>query len=809
MKRGWNRGRSGLVWMGLFGSLLCVLSLGCSADPENHPPRARDDAAQVALETKLTIAVLDNDVDPDGDPLTVTAVTAPVAGSVTIKPDGKIAFDPGAGTPTRAEHLLYTVSDGKGGFDKAMLKIEVLTEGTPVDNPVESAEIETKPGENHPPVAADDYAELEPGAPSIELDVLANDSDPDGETLTLTAVDPTSMGGAVIVDRKLVFTPAGSKVGATRFGYEIKDGRGGTAKGTVHLFVKGKWTRQWPLQSGEAIHEMTEVNGTRWLVGDRGLVIRNRDYPTEWGRLDTGVSEALRAVWAESETSVWVVGDKGTLLHYDGTSWTAQPAVTQENLLDVWGTTASDLWVVGEAGTLLRYDGKQWTKLTVATTAPLRAIWGSSRDDVWMVGDAGVVLRWDGRAVSPVEVPAHPAFYGVWGSGASDVWIVGDNKTILRWDGTSFTSVAFAFGPSTSSPPNRIGSIWGRSATDVWIAYNPDTYYGNAIYQWNGTTWSQMGASLSVQIKFLGGSSHAAWMAFHPTWGSNFGVYEWADPSWKPFLPEPPSQLIGMFCDPSSESSAEDVAIGARKALVRNNGSGWSIFDIPGSLSVTAIGGPRRSALWLGGFDGTLARVSSWGYSLDGTGTKAPSTVTSLWGSRDSDVWATGFGGFLHYWNGRVWTAVPSPTWRDLRGIGGSALDDVWAVGQGGAIIHGDGPQWTLVKSPTTEDLNAVWMRARDEGYAVGNHGTLLRWDGKSWSSIKGSLTDVDLLAIWASATDDVWTVGTQGQVLRYDGRRWSIMETPAEKTLRAVCAKPDGRLFAVGDEGTVLTYTR
>ena len=94
---------------------------------------------------------------------------------------------------------------------------------------------------NHPPVARNDTlgtTENRPvAAPVVKL--LANDTDPDGDSLAITAVSASSMhGGTVLLTAGVVtYTPAMGFAGDDRFTYTVGDGRGGTAEGTVAVTV--------------------------------------------------------------------------------------------------------------------------------------------------------------------------------------------------------------------------------------------------------------------------------------------------------------------------------------------------------------------------------------------------------------------------------------------------------------------------------------------------------------------------------------------------------------------------------------------
>jgi len=95
-----------------------------SEAPENNPPVANDDVASTNQDTPVTIDVLANDSDPDGDPLTVDSVTDPPNGSAVNNGDS-VTYTPDPGW-TGTDTFDYTVSDGKGGTDTATVYVRVL-----------------------------------------------------------------------------------------------------------------------------------------------------------------------------------------------------------------------------------------------------------------------------------------------------------------------------------------------------------------------------------------------------------------------------------------------------------------------------------------------------------------------------------------------------------------------------------------------------------------------------------------------------------------------------------------------------------
>src|SRR5688572_13498603 len=79
----------------------------------NRAPAAVDDVWDLAEDDTLHVRVVENDSDPDGDPLDVIAVTRPVHGTATLTGLGNIHYKPALNW-TGVEELTYTVSDGRG-----------------------------------------------------------------------------------------------------------------------------------------------------------------------------------------------------------------------------------------------------------------------------------------------------------------------------------------------------------------------------------------------------------------------------------------------------------------------------------------------------------------------------------------------------------------------------------------------------------------------------------------------------------------------------------------------------------------------
>ncbi len=183
----------------------------------NRDPEARDDSYSLMGDSSQnTLDVLANDGDPDNDALTITAVTQPAHGAL-VNSGGVLLY-----TPTRGyagpDSFSYTIGDGNGGTSSATVTLTIIDP-------------------NQAPSAVDDHASI-PSGGMTTISVLANDSDPDGDTLEVIGVGGPVYGSAEIINGQGIRYRADPDwCGVETFSYTISDGRGGIASGQVSVMV--------------------------------------------------------------------------------------------------------------------------------------------------------------------------------------------------------------------------------------------------------------------------------------------------------------------------------------------------------------------------------------------------------------------------------------------------------------------------------------------------------------------------------------------------------------------------------------------
>lgn len=193
----------------------------------NQPPTANADAAATDQDVAVAINVIGNDTDPEGQPLSVDSFDAVSTGGQTVSCAGtSCTYTPSAGF-TGTDTFTYTASDGVNPSNPATVTVTVTAPNlapTAVDDPTETTGLNTQ---------------------LTGIDVLANDTDPEGDPLSIATFDAASaQGGTVgcatgVAGGTCTYTPATDFIGIDTFTYTATDGVNTSGPATVTVEVTG------------------------------------------------------------------------------------------------------------------------------------------------------------------------------------------------------------------------------------------------------------------------------------------------------------------------------------------------------------------------------------------------------------------------------------------------------------------------------------------------------------------------------------------------------------------------------------------
>jgi VCBS repeat-containing protein len=217
-----------------------VATIAMTVNSVNEAPVAQDDGYSVDQDNVLTasvtalntcavagsmpatsVGVLNNDNDPNGDPLTAVLVGGPANGTLTLNPDGTFTYTPKAGW-VGIDTFTYKANDGEADSNVATVSIEV------------------RPN-NRPPVANDDSYAVRAGT-NLNVPargILVNDTDAEGDLLFAMLVGPGVQHGRLYLDSvgSFLYMPNGGFTGIDTFTYCATDMYGISNVATVTINV--------------------------------------------------------------------------------------------------------------------------------------------------------------------------------------------------------------------------------------------------------------------------------------------------------------------------------------------------------------------------------------------------------------------------------------------------------------------------------------------------------------------------------------------------------------------------------------------
>jgi hypothetical protein len=242
--------------------------------------------------------------------------------------------------------------------------------------------------------------------------------------------------------------------------------------------------------------------------------------------LKTGVNKNIYGVWGTAADNVYAVGAQGTLLHWNGGSWTLQASLGggTADLRSVYGADATHVWAVGTAGAAAAFNGAVWKAIPMLSgTANFNGVFaatksgggydvwaaaqqglyrlvesggqaglqkfnptpygnylgihGSDAEHVWAVGMTGVIAHWNGQSWKQQTSTTSIALRSVWAASATSVFAVGEKGQILRYDGQVWKAMQ-------SPTQQTLASVWGTSDKDVWAAGSR-----GALLHYDGVKW--------------------------------------------------------------------------------------------------------------------------------------------------------------------------------------------------------------------------------------------------------------------------------------------------------------------------------
>jgi hypothetical protein len=492
-----------------------------------------------------------------------------------------------------------------------------------------------------------------------------------------------------------------------------------------------------------------------------------------------------------SDDDLWVVGNGGAALHFNGAAWTQVTTGITGDLIRVSAAGSGDVWAV-DSTDVIHWNGTQWA----SANAP-----AGSYTDLWATagfaaaGTTTGIIAWDGTMWQVLGSYAGGAVTAIRGTSATDVWAA-DSTKLWHWNGASWTASLTA----------QINSIAAVAPDDVWISGSVGSpTFGSLIAHWNGTAWTRYASDLAG----LYGSVTAD--APNDAWISEDGnVYHFDGTAFETTLPLSaasrgdlieihsfgPGDIVGVSgdgvvyryrgqsyveWDPSAAAipshswmdNGDDIFVADAPGHISHwDGSTWTgTTTVVDSTGFTSVFGTGSDNVWAASSSGSLYHyTTAW--------TKQTTSVPGgavLWGTGANDMWAFTATQANHY-DGSNWTVS---SFIDVIAATGSSANDVWAISPT-AISHWDGTAWVAVTYPSADALVGIASIGANRVVAVDTE-YAYTWDGTSWSQALVPVLD-GIKFVAATAPNQV-IVATLDELAQFDGSEWAPVRLPGDQT--------------------------
>jgi hypothetical protein len=465
---------------------------------------------------------------------------------------------------------------------------------------------------------------------------------------------------------------------------------------------------------GDAPDDQFAVGGTAILHWDGAAwtaseVSTGPSFVSVWGLGPTDVyASTASELWhydGSSWTSIYQVGNAGTvwasadddiyltqgqdLLHYDALGWSVVASQPGAELLGISGTSRSDVVVVGTAGTIMRWDGFSWSVSSVSADS-FERVRDVAPGDFYVGGSNGIV-HWVGGGATRID--ATPVFDLAIDQSGGTLWAVGDHASVWRSDNSLALQPVVAPLPSNGV---TFATITGTSPTDVWVMPSADLPINYPIFHYDDSFWS------IVDLPLRGKRPVAVFGAGRDLFLATDAddLWHWDGSAWT-------HQTITDTIYAMGGSGPTDVyAVGTAVWHLDASGT-WTRLSLGVSFDeLYGVWAGAPDDVYLAGGSGGTPVVAHWdGSTWSDAAIGLVMLPSQVWGAAANDVFVSDAFGAVEHFDGKVWTL--STLSSDVYAFGGQSGD---VIGAGDtSIFHWDARgRWSTVNDPPGQDSFAT-----------------------------------------------------------------------------------------------------
>ena len=362
-----------------------------------------------------------------------------------------------------------------------------------------------------------------------------------------------------------------------------------------------------------------------YVVGERGTVLRYQG--GDWQVIDAGTDDRLWAVWCGADGDVHASGPD-CLLHYDGETWSDVNNPSGYMLRDIWGIDGSNVYAVGHGATVLRFNGQQWIKESGWTAENLADVWAIPAVSALAVGSGGTAVFFDGTQWTLTATGVDVALNGVWGDAAAGYYVVGDSGTVLRFNQGSWSQIDV-------NVDEDLRGVWGDTNGHVYVAGT-----GGRILRCEGSGCTSMNTGITHALNSIW--SEPSGQVLYAV-GEQGTILRY-NGTWEPMESNTPFNIPDVWGRTSTDVYA--IVYGAYD-LLHCDGSSWEkVWGLQLTFASSITGTPSGNAMVVCG-GGSVYRKDAGGWHTDDTQIGPATGLLGICAYSDERLLAVGWSGCI------------------------------------------------------------------------------------------------------------------------------------------------------------------
>ncbi|WP_297336455.1 YCF48-related protein [Algoriphagus sp.] len=572
------------------------------------------------------------------------------------------------------------------------------------------------------------------------------------------------------------------------------------------------WTR---LQGwGLDLETIFWVNDSVAFSGGENLLIRTHNRAQSWQELPYRFEGRVLSIAFDDEMLGLAVGENGLLLKTtdSGQTWKEITLETEVNLKQISQVSELEWIIVGEGGNIFKStdQGESWTTVASGQTLSLNGFFKWNPDTLYLAGDSGTLLRSQngGNAWEKLELGQTTDFHGVAFSSALVGYVVGDAGTILKTEDAGQTWTALVSGVNSNlkkieiSPlDSKILSVVGENATAL-----------RSINSGGSFAKANLGATNTRNVYDLDFVPHT-----NTLYAVGQDGYLISSTNAGSTFTQRMAGVRNNFKAADFKTDRYGFIGGENGAFYVTSNAGQSIISrpLPENSDVVGMNFWNNSYGFLTTSSGKLLRTSNAGSAWIDLTPPFPQSINGFYLFATSVIYASGNEGRVtsSFNSGGAWnTEIQSDTQNDLKEIMFFDFQFGIAVGENGQISYSNGGAvWTTLPSLTDNNFHGLAKLDETTAVVVGENGSIFKTTDKAltWRQIEIQ-TDEDLLDVDFFGSEVGFISGKNGLTMQTGdgGETWVVIPSGTSRDLTGISAGNPLIAYAVGDDGTILSYS-